>query len=66
MGPTTFGTVKGKKVLPKPADVLPKWLKSLGDAGVNVSTIQLDGWWMDSLTGQANDNLFPERLGPAL
>ena len=45
--------------MPKPADVLPKWLKSLGDAGVNVSTIQLDGWWMDSLTGQANDNLFP-------
>jgi hypothetical protein len=54
-----FWNAQGQKVLPKPADVLPLWLKSLRHSGVNISTIQLDGWWMDQLSGTANRNLFP-------
>ena len=49
----------GAKELPRPAAVLPQWLASLRKQGVNVSTLQLDGWWMAQLNSTPSPTLWP-------
>ena len=56
-----FWDSTGQKVLPKPAKVLPGWLSNLRENGVNVTTLQLDGWWMSQLHGRANEKLWPNQ-----
>lgn len=54
-----FWNAFGTKVLPPPAAVLPQWLASLRKQGVNVSTLQLDGWWMAQLNSTPSPKLWP-------
>ena len=54
-----FWNSQGIEVLPRPAVALPPWLAALRKSGVNVSTLQLDGWWMEQLTSEQSARLWP-------
>jgi hypothetical protein len=54
-----FWNAAGAKVLPPPGQILPAWLASLRRQGVNVSTLQLDGWWMAQSNSTPNSVLWP-------
>ena len=55
-----YWNAAGQKVLPKPGDVLPHWLSELRKNGVNVASLQLDGWWPDNTHSIAQRNLFTD------